>query len=144
MVKGGEMKMWHIYSLLCLLFWGVWGVLGKLACRTVPTRNYIFLVLLGNAIVLPLLFLFLSKGQSLKINTPDRWFALSSSMAYVIGGVLFFIALSKGETTRVVLTTAMYPIITIIFAVLFLNEPMSVTKGVGVVTALVSIVLLSI
>lgn len=138
------MKMWHIYSLLCLLFWGVWGVLGKLATRSVPTRNYIFLVLVGNAIVLPFLFWALSKGQSLRIDTMDKWFALLSSIAYVVGGVLFFIALSKGEATRVVLITAMYPVLTILFSFFFLQESLSLTKIVGMVFAVISIVLLSL
>lgn len=138
------MKMWHVYSLLCLVLWGFWGIFGKLATRTVPTRNYIFLVLIGNAIVLPIFFLFLSKGQSFKIDSMDKWYAVFSSIAYFVGGVLFFIALSKGETTRVVLLTAMYPVITILFSTLFLHETMSATKIVGIATAFVSIVLLSI
>lgn len=138
------MKMWHIYSLLCLFLWGFWGILGKLATRTVPTRNYIFLVLVGNAIVLPIFFLFLSKGQSIKIDSMDKLYAVLSSIAYFVGGVFFFMALSKGETTRVVLLTAMYPVLTIVFSAMILHETMSVTKIVGIAGAFVSIVLLSI
>lgn len=137
------MNNWLSHSLITLSLWGVWGIFGKLAYRSVTPKDYIPLVLIGNIAVLLIACFFLLKPSHFKITSQDSFFAIISSVAYVAGGLFFFLALGKGETSKVVLVTALYPIITISYSLLFLNEPISTTKLIGIVTVFLGIIFLS-
>lgn len=135
---------WILPSMFTLGLWGLWGILGKLAYRTVSPKEYIPLVLIGNIVVLIFASMFLLKPSHFKIESQDSLFAILSSIAYVAGGLFFFIALGKGETSKVVLITALYPIITITYSLLFMNEPISIVKLTGIITVFVGIIFLSV
>lgn len=138
------MNNWLCHSMITLLLWGVWGIFGKLAYRSITPRDYIPLVLIGNIIVLIIACFFLLRPSHFKINSTDGIFAVISSIAYVAGGLFFFLALGKGETSKVVLVTALYPIITISYSLFFMNEPVSATKLLGIVTVFIGILFLSV
>lgn len=135
---------WLSHSIITLSLWGVWGIFGKLAYRSISPREYIPLVLIGNIAVLLIASIFLLRPSHFKITTQDSVFAVISSVAYIAGGLFFFLALGKGQTSKVVLITALYPIITISYSLFFMNEPVSTTKLIGIVTVFLGIVFLSI
>lgn len=138
------MNHWLSHSIITLSLWGVWGIFGKLAYRSITPRDYIPLVLIGNIIVLIIASFFLLKPAHFKITSQDALFAVISSVAYVAGGLFFFLALGKGETSKVVIITALYPIITISYSLFFMNEPISTSKLIGIITVFLGIVFLSV
>jgi transporter family protein len=62
----------------------------------------------------------------------------------VAGLMTFYQALEHGKVSVVVPLTAMYPLVTIILAVVVLKEELSPTQGIGVLLAIVAVVLISI
>lgn len=135
---------WLPHSIITLTLWGVWGIFGKLAYRSISPREYIPLVLIGNIAVLIIASFFLLRPSHFRITSQDAIFAVISSIAYIAGGLFFFLALGKGETSKVVLITALYPIITISYSLLFMNEPISATKLIGIVTVFLGIIFLTV
>jgi transporter family protein len=64
--------------------------------------------------------------------------------ATLVGGLYtFYMALSSGKASIVVPLTALYPIVTVVLSFLILKESITLTQGLGVVLAIVSIILLS-
>ena len=60
-------------------------------------------------------------------------------MAYVC----FYLAISRGEASRIVPITALYPVVTCLLAYFILREPMNLQKSLGILFAVSGIVLLS-
>lgn len=52
-------------------------------------------------------------------------------------------ALRNGPTMPVVLVTSMYPMITLIFCMIFLKQELSLKQGLGMVFALTALILFS-
>ena len=59
----------------------------------------------------------------------------------MLGTLFFFAAASRGKISVVVSMTALYPIITIILAAIFLHEPITVQQVLGMLCAVAAIVL---
>ncbi len=137
------MKLWLVYAALCTCMWGTWGFLGKMASRSVASKNLILLGVLGGLIIYPLYFLLFHKSFSFSWKNPDFYFAVIGGIIGSLGAIFFYLALSKGEASRVVVTTAMYPVLTVLLSFLILREGISVSKIMGIVFALVGIFFLS-
>ena len=138
------MKTWLLYSIICLFLWGFWGIFGKLASRSVSSPNLLLFALIGNFIVFPIYLGMFFKQISFKITSIDYYLAILAGVIGTIGGLFFYLAISKGEATRVVLITALYPVITVIFSYFFLNEQITIYKFFGILFALVGIILISL
>ncbi len=60
-----------------------------------------------------------------------------------MGGLFYIMAVGRGKVSVIVTMTALYPIITIILAAVFLKEPITIKQGCGMILAVLSIVLLA-
>lgn len=133
-----------VFSLLAFILWGIWGFLGKLASLTLSTKQLVLFSIMGYVIVFPVLILV--GMRNISFSWANKGFAISllagliSSCAYVC----YYIAISKGEASRIVTITALYPIITCILSFVFLHEQITVTKMAGILCAVSGIVLLSL
>jgi uncharacterized membrane protein len=61
-----------------------------------------------------------------------------------IGVIFFYRALSTGDASRVVVFTALYPLIAVILSVLILHESITLYKVIGIVCALAAVIFLSL
>jgi transporter family protein len=73
----------------------------------------------------------------------DYYVAVVGGIAGSIGGLFYYLALARGEASRVVVITATYPVLTVILADLFLREPLSLQKILGIMFAILGICLLA-
>ena len=115
-----------------------------MASRSVSSINLLLFALIGNFIVFPIYLSIFFKEVSFKITSSDYYLAILAGVVGTIGGLFFYLAISKGEATRVVLITALYPIITVVFSGFFLNEQITIYKIFGILFAMVGIVLISL
>jgi transporter family protein len=138
------MKLWIVYALLTTGFWGLWGFFGKMATRTVTSQTLLLLASLGCIAALLLCIGIYVKSSSVSLNNPDHLYGFLSGFALIIGLLFFYRALAHGEATRVVIITATYPLVTLILAYLFLKEPVTFQKALGVILALSGIFFLSL
>jgi transporter family protein len=135
------MAGWLMYSLLALVLWGLWGVFSKIAATHLPSWA-IFLVEIGVYLVVGGLIWGL-------LRTPVTWTfpgAAAAVAAGLAGGfALFFFlkALSTGPASVVVPLTSLYPVITVLLGITFLQEDLSLRHLLGILMASAAVWLLS-
>jgi len=137
------MTTWVSYSLIALCFWGLWGFCEKMASRSVIPGTLIILSTLGGLSVFPVYLLLFARQFKFSWQNPDFYMSLAGGMAGAVGGVFFYFAISKGEASRVVTLTSLYPMISVILASLFLNEALTLQKIAGIACAMAAMVLLT-
>lgn len=134
---------WLWYSLLAMSTWGVWGVTSKAEVHYVdPLLGQLLLTIGWVPLVLAVVF---SKNLKTRTNLPKGIaYAVLTGLITCAGNIAFFGALSKGgPASTVVPVCALYPVVTVISAVLFLKERVNRVQMVGISMALVAIFLLS-
>ena len=137
------MKAWLIYALISTCLWGVWGLAGKLASRTVSPQSLILLGSAGAFLIFPLWVLLFGRQFRFLWGDLNFYWALIGGAVGSAGGVFYYMALSRGEASRVVAITATYPLVTFVLAFLILGEPLTFRKSLGILFALAAVVLLS-
>ncbi|MGQ0657536.1 MAG: EamA family transporter [Chromatiales bacterium] len=132
-----------LFSIATLICWGLWGFLGKLGSRSISPGHLLLLTYTGIVIVYPVVLALYARGFGMNWSAPDYYYALASGLVCGLGFPLFYLALSSGEVSRVVVITALYPVVTVLLALSLLHEPMTLKSGIGTVLSIVGILLLS-
>ncbi len=132
---------WPILTILALLAYGLWGFFPKLTVGLINSKEFIIYNTLGVILVSLVVLLFLGKPS---FNVRGVTFAMLTGIAGIIGTLFFVTALAKGKASVIVTMTALYPLIVIALAKVFLNEPITLKQGIGIVFALAALVLFSI
>jgi transporter family protein len=135
------MNSWVWWSSLALVVWGIWGFLPKLATRHMAAPSIIIYEVLG-ALCIGLVCLYFV-GLRPETHPKGILYGCLTGIAGLLGGLFYLLAVTRGKVTVIVTMTALYPIITIGLAALFLNEPVSLKQGFGIILAIISIILLA-
>lgn len=138
------MPKWLAYTLLTVLLWGLWGVACKAVSAELPAWQLQVLSLLGVAPVVLALF----RKVKLPEHTRERqalYWSLGAGLLGSVGNLACFQAMSAGgKAAAVVPLTSLYPITTIVLALLFLNERPSLVQTIGLCLSLVAIWLFNV
>jgi len=136
------MPAWLIYSIICIVLWGIWGLLLKISYKEMEWSDVYFLSTLAS-FTLSLTIYMLVGSKNLQIN-PLPYIPLLAGLFGGLGYVFFIKALESGNASIIIPLTAIYPALTTVLAVIFLGERISIYQLVGILLALTAIVLLSI
>jgi transporter family protein len=79
----------------------------------------------------------------LKQGTPV-WYTLAAGFLFAIGILALAEALARGPATTVVPIWGSYIVVTAILAMIFLDAPMNIAKGIGIGFAFLGIVMISL
>jgi transporter family protein len=135
------MERWFGIALIVVFLWGLGSFFGKLALiRDIPYRVYLFEGI-GTLVIL-VLFVFFKRGDifaNLSFNT----YALLMGVCWGIGTIFFIIALQPAKLSVIVPLTALYPTVTVLLSLLFLQERLELREIIGIVLAVLSIALLA-
>ncbi|MGI8605518.1 MAG: DMT family transporter [Verrucomicrobiales bacterium] len=138
------MPAWLTWTLIALLSWGVWAVLSKgLGDALTPEQSQALSTLGMLPILVPLAF---SKRAPLR-GTSHRGvvLALVGGIVTCLGNVAYYSILARGEKVATAVSlTALYPLVTILLAVLVLRERLNSVQIAGVALSLVAIWLFNI
>jgi len=138
------MPAWLTWTFVALLSWGVWAVMSKVLGEALTATQSQVLSTLG---MLPILLpLALSKRASLRgTSRKGLLLALIGGIVSCLGNVFYYSALARGEAVATVVSlTALYPLVTILLAVLVLRERLNPVQLAGVVLSFVAIWLFNI
>jgi transporter family protein len=125
-----------------LLFWGVWGVVVKLATQEIGMQALIW-GQLGAFGVFPFYFLIFKEMLPLELKAGTIALSVVAGALGVLGTMVFYLLLRAAPASVVVPISALYPVVTVVLAYIFLHEQLSITRIAGVVFALAAIWLLS-
>jgi uncharacterized membrane protein len=132
---------WLFFAQLCILLWGVWGVFAKLAAnKTSPEQQQVLFTVGG--IPVAALALWRLRGR-LEADRRGAAFGVLNGVFTGFGLLAYYAAMARGQASLVSALTGLFPLLTVILAVLVLKERMNRVQMLGVVLALAAIGLLS-
>ncbi|MDF1578673.1 MAG: EamA family transporter [Desulfurivibrionaceae bacterium] len=135
------MLNWLPIALASLVLFGLWGFFPKIAVAYLDPRSAMVYHALGTMLV-GLVVLFSLKLQP-DFHPRGVLFALLTGMAGFAGTLCFFMAADRGRISLVVSITALYPLVTILLAAIFLKEALTVKQLSGMACAVIAILLMS-
>jgi drug/metabolite transporter (DMT)-like permease len=132
---------WLWLAMGALFAWGFWAFLPKLALQSMQPHNVLFYEALGNLFVSVPVFLYL-RGRLMWHRRSVPMAALISVMT-VGAFLMYFFALKSGPVATIVTFTALYPVVAILLARVFLKEKLNRLQWVAVCCAICAAVLLA-
>lgn len=136
-----SVQEWLLYSGIVMVGWGVWGFFAKLAAHSIGPFESVFYTTLGWACTVGILILF--RGVPFPVTWRGALFSFIVGLIASAVFVPFVLALSKGKASVVVTVTALYPLVTLLLAFLFLHEAVTVRQGMGMLLALLAVILMN-
>lgn len=137
------MPVWLGYSVLALLLWGATGVTQKLSTNRISSeRSFLWFAW---AMVAISVVVFAFTHVHWHLNSMIVAFAVTGGVLNGLGALTSFRALESGGKASIVISLiSLYPLLTIVLAVLFLHERLSWTQAAGAGAAIVAAILLSL
>ncbi len=138
------MARWLLLTLATLLLWGGWGVASKPVSAQFSAWQVQALSTLGT---IPVLWVLLARRTSAPGPRPRRGFlqGLASGLIAGAGNVAYYQALAVGgKAATVVSVTALYPLVTILLAVVLLGERLHRAQWIGIALSLVALVIFNV
>lgn len=83
-------------------------------------------------------------ASRIEFNHHTLALSLATGLTTGFGTLLFLYALQRGPTIPIVMITALYPMVTVFLAYLFLHQSLSLKQAAGVLLSLIAIYCLSI
>lgn len=135
------MPSWFIWIIFVIFLWGIGGFLGKISLHSgLDSHQVYFLEVIGAlAVATCVTLLYHQRIFPIRFNPSG----LLLGVSWGLGTVLFIVALSKGRASIVVPLSGLSPAVSIILAVIFLGEPLTLREIIGILFALVASALLS-
>ena len=137
------MPAWLIYTIITVVFWGLWGFESKLLVdRASPYTSQVLYTI--GLLVPAVVVLFSPKRFAGRRPGRGLFFAVLTGLLGGLGNIAFFVALAKGNASVIVPLTSLSPMVTVLVGVMVLKERMRWFQYVGLVLALVAMYLLSL
>ncbi len=140
MKESKAMASWVPPTLGYVVFLGTAGVTTALALRTISWQQMVLWVPLAYGAIA--IFLVLFRGTSFPLGVGGGW-AAATAICASTALVLFFVAISRGEASKVVPVSSAYPAVTLIGAALFLAEAVTAIRIIGTGLVIAGVVLIS-
>ncbi|MDE3187192.1 MAG: DMT family transporter [Acidobacteriota bacterium] len=138
---------WLFWSLLTIVLWGAWGLVSKVASAGVDAYVNQLLYTAGLAPLMIFVAWTVHKqrsGETSQARAQGVFWAFLTGILGGVGNIFFFQALVKGGKASVVApVTALFPMITVLLALIFLKERLGRVQWIGLMLAFVAIYLLS-
>jgi transporter family protein len=135
------MDDWLFYSLIAVGLWGIVGLLQKLGTNRISADSLLVWLMVGYLILLPWL---ISNADFTALSTVEVAVGILAGITNGLGAWFLFTALEKGAKASIAVPlTALNPLVTILLALVFLSERLTIVQSVGVILAIVAGVLIS-
>jgi bacterial/archaeal transporter family protein len=137
------MRAWLGFAVLALVLWGITGVTQKLSTNRISSeRSFLWfcwaMVALSGAVLL------LVRPHS-ALGTVVVLCSMAGGALNGLGAWTSFRALESGGKASIVISLiSLYPLLTVVLAVLLLHERLTWTQSAGAVTAIAAAILLSL
>ena len=141
------MPAWLTYSLLTVVFYGLWGTLSKVVSNEMNPWMYqvVFSVGLLPVVAVLLRSRRLSAGTTGSSRRRGMFYAFGTGILGGVGNIALYQSLGMGgEASIAVPVSSVYSVVTVILAFLFLKERVSGSQKLGLVVGFVAIYLLSV
>ncbi len=130
-----------MYAVAAGLLWGVWGIVAKFISEDVnPYMNH-FLFSVGMLFTLPFV---IKKCKRANFTVSGFVYGCIAAGFAVAGNIAVFYAFTKGGQASIVIpVTNLYPLVTIVIALLAFKEKLNIVNVLGILLSIPAIILLS-
>ncbi len=135
------MKEWLLPTFGTIIFWGLWGFIPKITTKYISPKSAIVFETLGG-IILGIVILISLKFKP-DIHPKGVLLAVLTGLLGFAGALCFLYAALKGPISLIAVLSALSPIITVVLAMFFLNETITIKQGLGIVLGLGAVVLIA-
>ena len=137
-----KQKPWLLFATITTISWGIWGALIEIPEKAGFPATLGYSVWALTMIPCSLIAL---KIVNWKLEYDLRSVLLGASIGFLGAGgqLILFRALVDGPAYIVFPVISLYPVVTIIFSVIFLKESTGMKHWIGIILALIALVLLS-
>ncbi|RUM92949.1 MAG: hypothetical protein DSZ23_00400 [Thermodesulfatator sp.] len=135
------MIKWLGNALAALLCWGLWAFFPKLSLKSISPAASVFYEGIGVLFTSIAVVWFL--GPRLQGDFMGILYAVLTGVFGTIGLYFFFSAVKAGPISVISSLTAMYPVVTVVLAVVILHESLRPRQILGIIFAVVAAALLS-
>ena len=134
-------RLWLVYAILAALCWGVWGVLAKFISNDISPKVNHLLFTIGMLFTIPFVA---RKCKRKEANLKGIIWGIVAGILAVIGNVAVYQSFGAGGQAAVVIpVTNLYPLVTIVIAILVFKEKMHWLNGIGILIVVPAIIMLS-
>lgn len=141
MVRYLKDRIWLVYTILAALCWAIWGILTKYISADISPYTYQILFTTGMLFSLPFV---IYRCRKEKVNIKGILIGTIAGTFAVAGNILVFQSLKLGGQAAVVIPLSnLYPLITILIALLIFREKLSLMNGLGILIVLPAVIILS-
>ena len=133
------MGNWLTTAIIAFILYGLWGFFPKLAVTYISPGSAVVYEVAG--VMLVGLLALTVVGFRPEVHPKGILYAVLTGVTGMLGTLFFFYSVKTGKVSVVVSLTALYPLITILLATLFLREALSARQLLAMILALVSLVL---
>ena len=134
----------HItWGIIATVLWGLWAVLLKLSSTRLGHWQSVLVYTVFSVITVVVLYFSLGENTR-QFETTGVILAASAGVLGGLALVFFQKAVSSGPVSTVTAISALYPVIAIVFGVVFLRENLSTTNFIGIILAVAAGVLISV
>jgi transporter family protein len=135
------MHSWFFWTILSMVTFGAWGFFPKLAVNYISPGSAVIYQVAGGLLVGVV-------GLGLLNFRPEAHpmgilFALLTGITGILGTFFYYLAASRGQIAIVAGVTGLYPLVTILLAMVFLHETLVLKQVIGLCCAVVAIILLA-
>ena len=141
------MPRWLLYTLMAVVCWGVWALLGRVIGDALSPALTQALSTIG---LLPIM-LVLWRSQTQKAThqfafaARGKLFGLGAGVITCLGNIVYYDVLNRGaKASMVVPLTALYPLVTVLLALVVLKERLNLIQGLGIALSIVAIYLFNV
>ncbi|MDX2447826.1 MAG: EamA family transporter [Desulfobacterales bacterium] len=135
------MKEWVLPTMGTFICWGLWSFIPKITTRYIDPKSAVIYEVIGG-IFLSLVVLYFLNFR-LETHPKGILLAVTAGLVGFVGALCFLFAVSKGPVSIIAPLSALYPILSVILAMVFLNEAVTVKQGIGILFAVVAVILVS-
>jgi len=141
-------KSYLLWAVIGMLGYSVTAMLVKLATQSGRFSSYFVLMIASAMVMVTSTIITILRGDIKtfsrdNLGSVDGMFAIGAGVALVIAVVFYFLALSEGPTSIVVPIYGMFIVGGAVLGLVFLHEPFTLRKALGILLAAVSIYLIA-
>jgi transporter family protein len=132
---------WFWFALVVLVTWGIVGLLQKLSTNHISAESALIWLVGGFLLLTPVFY----PGRAMfSYSARSLVYILMSAALNAVGAWALLAAMKSGGKASIICPfTALYPLVVVLAAPIFLHESISVLQGTGVLCALAAVFLLS-
>jgi transporter family protein len=138
---------WFIPTLGFVALMGVLGIWSRYALKQVSWQGLIVITALGYAVVILVMLLLrqpLGAEKPGANRTLDWTITALGAAIPVLALVCLYIALGRGDASRVIPVGSVYPLLTVILAAIFLGEALTWKVAIGAMLVVAGVIAISL